>query len=97
MEAIEGCGPAAVGILVALLESGDWGLRRRASQSLVHLGWQPQDKRLFLICALAMGHVDAIATMGAAALDVIRQALQGGDSQVQSVAAAALKKIQSGG
>ena len=97
MEAIEGCGQSAVGILVALLESGDWGLRRRASQSLVHLGWQPQDKRLFIICALAMGNVDPVAAMGASALEVIRQALQDGDSQIKSVAAAALKKIQSGG
>jgi HEAT repeat protein len=94
MEAMEGCGPAAVGILVALLESGDWGVRRRVSQSLLKIGWQPQAMRTFLICALAMGNVDAIAAVGAPAHDLVRQALREGDSQVKSVAAAVLQKMQ---
>ena len=95
-EAMEGCGPAAVEPLRAVLEQGDWGARRWVSQSLLRLSWQPQTEREYVLCALAMGNVEAVVAVGISALDLVRQALQANDSQVQSAAAATLQKIQPG-
>jgi hypothetical protein len=96
-EAMEGCGPAALGSFLALLDGSEWGVRRRVSQSLLRMNWQPQSEREYLLCALAMGNVDAVVAVGSAALPMVQQAMREGDSQVQGVASAALQRIQAGG
>jgi len=82
MEGCAGCRRASA----RRVEQGDWG-RRWVSQILLRLSWQPQTEREYVLCALAMGNVEAVVAVGASALDMVRQALAANDSQVQTTAA----------